>query len=592
MLKSIKFVAPITAVLLVLFGCEETPLDENGDGNGDGIDSLAAEAKVDSAISALEDEIYALANMTDISGPGEIDFSTSNTLFKEALGLDPENLDANFGAGLTEMLVFSQDPDVQAVFDAWEAFLDSGSAFVADTSLSLSVLSRSTILPGAFGKSPFQVLNEKEVAYSYLNLYKLVISDPPTIGDIQDVMESVFLPRLDYALERFDIVDEDPTYTFTITPKMQGDLQEDPVEFDLTELYVLEAAVNLIRSFCSVAVAYTVGSSAYDSTAIIEFLSQGSGFLSLRTNGATQMAKAGETLLDASYKLDDAVAFLKAETDPQSDDIITITPGELEEADLDSVTQYNAEFRDYFLNGITLTEDWDGDYTTPDEDLTFNFSTLFDTPIQDFKSLLPDYTVTVGRDTSYDHDWESFNIEVSGLIDITTAGYYNYNRSHSYDSWDDYEYSYVDTTKDIPEFTRVVDSLLTDYRADQSLSHWSVNIYWYGGYLSAGQHQISETIYCGYERRIPEWSYYTGIITFDAATYAEWIFPNPSINGFLQEITSDADLKVTFGITEADFLKAKDKPLVIPFEFFSGGLDKQIPASLARTGLIPWASRD
>ncbi|GAG18741.1 unnamed protein product, partial [marine sediment metagenome] len=259
---------------------------------------------------------------------------------------------------LTELLVFSQDAEVQAVFDAWEAFLDTGSAFVADTSLGSSTMSLGLLLPGALRQSPFQTLNEKEMAYSYLNLYKLVVSDPPTIGDIQVVIESVFLPSLDYALERFDVVDDSSTYSFIITPKMQGDVQEDSVEFDLTEVYVLEVAMNLLRSFCSVAVAYTVSPSAYDSAAIIDLLSQGSGFFSLRTTGATQMAAAKQSLLDASYSLDDAVAFLKAETDDQSDDIITIDPADV--AELDSVLKYSAEFRDYLETGLTLTEDWNG----------------------------------------------------------------------------------------------------------------------------------------------------------------------------------------------------------------------------------------
>ncbi|MCB7130426.1 MAG: hypothetical protein J3T61_12915, partial [Candidatus Brocadiales bacterium] len=240
MLRSMKLLVSITAFFLFLLGCEETPV------NGDGDDPLAAVAMVDSAISALEDELFALSTL-EVSHPGDIDFSTSNALFKEALALDAANLDANFGAGLTELLVFSQDPEVQAVFDAWEAFLDTGSAFVADTSLGSSAMSLGFLLPGALRQSPFQTLNEKEMAYSYLNLYKLVVSDPPTIRDIQDVIESVFLPSLDYALERFDVVDDSSTYSFIITPKMQGDVLEDPVEFDLTEVYVLEVAMNLLR---------------------------------------------------------------------------------------------------------------------------------------------------------------------------------------------------------------------------------------------------------------------------------------------------------------------------------------------------------
>ena len=580
MLRTMKFLVLFTAFFLFILGCEKTPT------NGDDDDSLMVEAMVDSAISALETEFYTFINMVEndeIEGLDNIDFTPSNALFKEALLLDAENLDANFGAGLTELLVFSQDPDVQAVFDAWEAFLDTGSAFVADTSLGSSAMSLGLLLPGALRQSPFQTLNEKEMAYSYLNLYKLMVSDPPTIGDIQDVVESVFLPSLDYALERFDVVDDSSTYSFIITPKMQGDVQEDPVEFDLTEVYVLEVAMNLLRSFCSVAVAYNVSPSAYDSAAIVDLLKQGSGFLSLRTTGATQMGNAKQSLLDASSSLDNAISFLKAETDDQSDDII-IAPTPV--TDLDSITEYNADFRDYLENGVTLTEDWNDDGTATD--LTFNFSVLFENPIQDFKSLLPDYTVEVGRDTSYDYEWESSNIPVSAIVNLPETRDYWYNRMHRYNVWEGQEFSEIDTFISIPEFDWLVDSLLTDFRADASLSDWYISIYWWFS-AEAGEYSVNTSVYYSKETRIPDWSFYTGILSFVAGTYSEWEFHVDEMNGFISEITTDQQFKDTFGITEADFLEIKDKQLVIPFEFFSGGIKKMMPAPLARTRLIPWA---
>lgn len=587
MLRSINYFISFTAVFLFMLACEETPA--NGD-NGNGTDSLMVEAMVDSAITALEDELFALSTL-EVSQPGDIDFSTSNALFKEALGLDAENLDANFGAGLTEILLFSQDAEVQAVFDAWEAFLDTGSAFVADTSLSSPALSLGFLLPGAFRQAPIRTLNEKEVAYSYLNLFKLVVSDPPTIGDIQDVIESVFLPDLDYALERFNVVDDSSTYSFIITPKMQGDVQEDSVEFDLTELYVLEAAVNLIRSFFSVAVAYNISPSAYDSAAIVDFLTPGGGFLSLRTpNGATQMAAAKQSLLDASEALDNAIAFLKAETDDQSDDII-IAPENV--ADLDLITEDNAEFRDSLETGLTLTEDWDGDGPLGPEPLTFNFSVLFDDPIQDFKSLLPTYSVAVGRDTVYDYgDWQHQQIDgIVVTVNVPADGYYRYHREHRWDSWDDYEYQEIDTSFSMPRLNVIVDSLLAIFRAADTLGNWDVGTHWEGD-LTAGENEIWTGVWYNYEPRYPDWVCYTGILRFVAGTYSAWEFHVDEMNGFISEITTDQKFKDTFGITEDDFLEMKDKPLIIPFEFFSGGIKKMMPAPLGRTGIIPWASRD
>ena len=575
---------PFSAFLIITLGCEDEVVD-------DMIDPEAAEAKSGEATTALEDEFFTFISAVEsnvVDDPSDIDFSISNALFKAALVLDPNNLDANFGAGLTELLIFSQEQEVQDVFDAWEAYLDTGSPFVADTSLGKSLGPWGLLLPNTPSRTPLQILDDKQTAYMYLSLFRMAVSDPPTFGDIQQVIEQFFLPRLDYALERFEIVDDHADYSFIISPKMQGDLAATPVEFDLTELFVLEAFVNIIRSFASVAVAYTVGPSAYDSAAVVEFLSQGSGFLSLRNAGATQMGKAKETALTASLKLDAAVDFLRAETDDQSDDIITIQVGELTEADLDEIKLATADFRTDFENGISLTDDWNGDGSLTD--LTFNFGALFDNPVSDFKSLAPAYSVTVGRDTSYDYgEYFSQTINVSEVVDIDTAGNYTYCRDYWY--YDGSENQYVDTTAQhiaLPELTRVVDSLLNQFRGDPSLADWNIYTCW-SGFLSQGQQTVVATVYYSNQTHIPDFSYYTGIITFNASTFAEWVFPNPSINGFLPGITSDAVFKTTFGITEAEFVEATSEPLVIHFEFFAGGIYKSTPASLSRLRLIPWA---
>ncbi len=586
MSKYIKILIPFGAVLLFILGCEETP-EENGEDS-------AVIMMVDSAITALEDEMEALSDV-EVSGPGDIDFSTSNALFKEALALDPNNVDANFGAGLTQMLMFSQDPDVQAVFDAWEAFLDTGSAFVADPLDSEPALSAGFLLPGALGKAPIRSVNEQEVAYSYLNLFKLAVSDPPTIGDIQDVVEGTLLPDLEYALERLDIVDDSSSYVFSITPRMQGDAEEDTLEFDLTEVYVLETAINLIRTFFSVAVSYNIGPvspTAYDSAAIIDLLEQGGdGFLSLRTNGAARMDSAYQAIMAASHSLDNAINFLQAETDDQSNDIITVPT---EDADmLDSIKVYNGAFRDSLENGVTLTADWDDDETTLDEELTFNFSALFTNPIQDFKALLPDYSVSVGRDTAWDYgDWQQMQInDIQVTVNVPAEGFYSYYRNHWWDSWEDYEYQDIDTMNlSLPRVNEIVDSLLAIFRAADTLGHWDIGTGWYG-WLNAGENIIYTGIWYGYEPRYPDWVYYTGMLSWDAETYTEWTFPDPTFNGFLPDIADDADFKATFGIEEEDFLDMQGEPLVIPFEFFSGGaFNRRLPPPLDRS--VPWANRD
>ena len=189
MLKKYRYVVPMFVLLFYGMECFAPPGD---------VDPEAAAAKVEEGNTALEDELYAFINAMDdddIDHPADIDFTLSNSLYREAIDLDPENVDARFGAGLTEMLVFTQDPDVQDVFDAWSAFMDTGQAFIADSVHSPGSALMRLLSAGMFG-TPTGIIGEQEVAHALLNLYKLSVSDPPTFEDIQVVIENEFIPRL------------------------------------------------------------------------------------------------------------------------------------------------------------------------------------------------------------------------------------------------------------------------------------------------------------------------------------------------------------------------------------------------------------
>ena len=542
------FIIPLFIVML-FSGCEDStdpPVDE--------IDPEGASAKVEDANKALENELFLFISQIDdhlIDEPGNIDFTLSNSLYKEALVMDPDNLDANFGAGLTEILIVTQDAEIKNVFDAWEAFIDTGTVFEPKSGGS-AMFSMSNLYPIFIPNSSLPGVSEREFTRSYFNMMKMGVSDPPTIEDIQVVIEENLIPKLVFALERLNKVDSNSDYTFTITPKMLGDLDEDALELDLTEIFLMETSLNLINSFSYMLVAYSYNFDAYDSAAIVNSLSQGSGFLALRTNGAAAMSLAKSSLLDASSQLDEAIAFLKAETDDQSDDIIKISPDDLEAADLDSIVKYNADFREYLNNGWTLTEDWDDDFTTDDEPLTLKFSALFDTPIVDYKALLPDYTVRVERDTSYDYLYDHGSRLLNTNVTPDSADFYRYNRNHS--GGIGLESTDVDTTISIPGFGRVIDSLINAYRNDPDITYYSVSLNW-SGFLNEGSNQISATVNYDFEFLVFDREFYTAFVTFEADNFDEWIFPNTTFNGFLPDITTDAEFKRIFGIVESDFEK-------------------------------------
>ncbi|GAG42004.1 unnamed protein product, partial [marine sediment metagenome] len=77
----------------------------------------------------------------------------------------------------------------------------------------------------------------------------------------------------------------------------------------------------------------------------------------------------------------------------------------------------------------------------------------------------------------YDYEWESSNIPVSAEVNLPVTGDYWYIRMHKYNVSEG-EFSEIDTVMSIPEFDRLVDSLLSDFRADASLSDWYISIHW------------------------------------------------------------------------------------------------------------------
>ena len=556
-------------MVMFLMSCEDS-MDPEGDSDPMvESDSIAAAAKVDSANQALEDELYDFISQIEddiIDGPSDIDFTLSNSLYKKALELDPENLDANFGAGLTEVLIITQDAELQNVFDVWEAFIDTGTVFEPQSG-GAALFSMSNLYPIFLANNSIPGASEHEITRSYFNLMKMGVADPPTIELIQIVIEKNLIPKLEFAIERFDIVDDQSDYTFTVTPRMLGDEDEDPLELDLTEIFLMETQLNLIWSVSNMIVAYSFEFGVYDSIAIINSLSQGSGFLALRANGAAAMSDAKASLLAASSKLDEAIDFLKGETDDQSDDIIKISPDDLHASDLELIVQDNADFREYLINGWTLTEDWDGLSDTPDEPLTFKFSSLFDNPIVDHKELLPPYTVRVKRDSSHYHDYGEGSIFITTDITVETEAFHHYFRSITWS--EDMLTEEGDSSISIPEFSRIVDSLITDLQDLDGVTYFNIYIEWSGN-LFPGTNDISTDVSYFYEVKVFDRIFFAAVVTFEDENFDEWIFPNPSFNGFLPDLSTDDEFKRIFGIVESDF----EKEFYIYFDI-DLGLDKR-----------------
>lgn len=535
------FIVLITA--LAMLHCSK----DNGGKPSTPTDPAAAVVKVDEANRCLENKLYHYIE-TELEGvekPDEIDFSECYNLYLEAYNYDRTNKDANFGLGITELMMLTQDPEVNRIFDEWKEYLQTTTPFEVpgQRPSSMNVFGANLGIATSIQDGKIE---KSAIPHFVTSLMKNSFSNPPQLQDIQKVISDVILPKVKSAIAHLGVVEGDPNYTFTITPRMQGDPYEDPLELDLTEIYVSEVGLYALQAACEIATAYNINFSTYDDRGIEESFKTGGTFMTLKAGGASKLASAKQAILAGVDKLEQAVHFLRSEQDYQDDDIIKIGRDDLTEADLDSVLKYCDQVRTTMNSVLTYTADWDDDWRTPDESLQINLGKFFDNPITDFKAKLPPYSISVGFDKEMVWDWHE--IPVTAQYYSSTSGYYSYYRWVSYWKGELYGQNWDDIN--IPEFDTKIDSLKNIFLSNPKYVSFYISIYFYG-YLSAGWNTINEELYYDLAFNI---DYYAPQITWAANSYSDWIFPDPTFNGILPGMT-DARFKRIFGFDADDWKK-------------------------------------
>ncbi len=359
------------------------------------IDIEAAKAKVDSANVAVGKAVHD-ARQLDIDDIQDLDdvtgFKLARNLYAEALLLDPNNLDASLGYAVTQIILIKDDGDLQRLRDEWVNF-DS----TADFDLPEVSLFKTSPLISQEDLS----LNERTFAGTLYGSSRILFQDPPLASEMQDAVRNIVLPSFEISIERMNtIVESDSAdqYTFIVTSEMQGgtsgELEEEPIELDLTDFKVFYASLLSTRAGLRVFLAYDLDVTSYDSTGITNALKQDSNFFTLKD--ANEMRRAKADLTKAANLVLEGITFLRNETDDQEDDFIRVDPAGDDDLDIDNLDEIETTVMDFLdaINGeVTLTEDWDDDDGTPEAELTISLNAFFDDPPQKPKQLLPSYMI-------------------------------------------------------------------------------------------------------------------------------------------------------------------------------------------------------
>jgi hypothetical protein len=537
----------LTFALALFTGCsKDNPAKPKAPSDCGGLSgSECAAQKVLQANESLEDILYT-SLIGDPQRPDDIDVRVPLALYRAALDLDPGNNDAHFGVAVLELLALSTDEEVNAAFDEWKAYLDQHVPFEATNAAAGPLRPLGVPLAFSPGRTalalPFEVVARSVLAQARASM---TLADPQ-LARVQAILRDRVLPRLTDARDHLGIVAADVDYRYIVTPRMQGDESASPAEIDRTDILALRAGCGLLAAACHVAVSYELNFAAYDSTSLVQAFQPGSGWLTLRSDGAAHMSDARTALLGSVDDVDAAITSLLAETDNQDDDVIKTDPYDFRRQDLDSIQAHLPDVRDALDGGYTRVEDWDSDPFTPPVSLTFRIGALFTNPVPDWKALFPPYTATARRQTE-STSYQGGSGTATKSVTVPYSTYYDaYYSIYVYNGEMQAPYFYGDESL----VAAAQEVMMERLDLAQAQAGWDGSFYgsasFYGNLIAGTQ----DAAFSWWESYGVATRYvFVPVITWDAATFDQWDWPDPTLHGLLPDMGSSAQLLGTFGIT-------------------------------------------
>jgi hypothetical protein len=326
-----------------------------------------------------------------------VNFTTANTLYKNAVAASPNNAEANFGAGLTEIFMIAYDTSIINMIERWQG------VNLGKNSAQTSTFFKFGIPSGTKDMS----IPAQAVAQNLAKIVQTATTNPPLIGEMQNLMRDKLLPYINYALDRFAVVEQSDSLRYVISGKMQGNSSLHAVYLDNTEVYTMHGVLLGLKALVETFLVYRFDLPAYNTKAVVQALQQSNTtFFYRASDGVTRSQSIYNGLLGMAGKFQSAINHLKSETHDQTYDIIKIGP-DLKANDLDTALAYLGRALIIISTPQTVQINnggTDGDNYT----LQVNIKNFFDNPpLNPKQAWFPTYTVDTSSSGSILWHWQA-----------------------------------------------------------------------------------------------------------------------------------------------------------------------------------------
>jgi hypothetical protein len=352
------------------------------------IDPTSSKQKSDQAYQMVENEMMTMINghFNSTAQFDQLKFSSALSLYNDALALNPDNTDAEFGAAFTEMLSAYSDPDMNTLVKNIDSSAQGTSGKV------VGGLINTTLLPSS---SSGMSLSTAPAAAGIIFSIQTALKDPPLISKVQSVLSTSFLPRVQRAIDHLSKLDKNESFKFTITGKMQGDASLQPVTIYTTEVALMNAMMNFLKFNIQSMLIYKFDLTDYKQATLISALSQSNNtFFVLQSDGQQRAASAKASFDTTITKLQMAIDYLKRISGSKSDAIIKLGNNGIRQSDLDTVSTYLTKLKNALSSDVSVTIE-NGDSDGNSYTIKVNIGNFMTNPVTNPKqSLLPAYTVS------------------------------------------------------------------------------------------------------------------------------------------------------------------------------------------------------
>lgn len=310
------------------------------------------------------------------------DYTAAYNHFQAALAKDPTNTEARFGVALSGVYVVQNDPEIAQVIAYVESELPRNVA-PAPQDRSLSDPLRRL---GVMGATPRHDFGPRSMGRAMIRVLGQAASDPVALSQVQYLIRTKVMPKLQLAEDHLNVIEAASEFVIQYPPAVTH--QPDTIEIDKSDVLLLDAAVNGVQGWLGMLVAYNldVPNNDFENVNAESLLAEGTAWATLHSGGALQLAAARNDLLTFEIRLAQAAASLGAETDDQSDDVVSAAV--LSDPEFQQLLQ-DAERMSASLQGPVQVEVEDADQQP--FTMQLHIGRFFVPAIDDLKTVLPDH---------------------------------------------------------------------------------------------------------------------------------------------------------------------------------------------------------